>query len=91
MGIIGAMISEPEVLILDEPFNFLDPSSQIILMKLLSEYHKNNTKTIILSSHNLNHVSDLCSRIAIMERGKIIMDKVNTNGIIEEIKSYFQM
>lgn len=91
VGIIGAMISEPEVLVLDEPFNFLDPSSQIILIKILKEYHKAKTKTIILSSHNLNHISDLCTRIAVMERGKIIQDQVNSLNSMEKIESYFQI
>lgn len=58
VGIIGAMISKPEILILDEPFNFLDPSSQISLKKILRTYHEENTKTIILSSHNLSHIYD---------------------------------
>lgn len=91
VGIIGAMIPKPEVLFLDEPFNFLDPSSQISLKQILNKYHEENTKTIILSSHNLNHVSDLCTRIALMERGKIIKDLVNTNGAMEEIQTYFQL
>jgi ABC-2 type transport system ATP-binding protein len=91
VGIIGAMISKPEVLILDEPFNFLDPSSQISLKQILRRYHEENTKTIILSSHNLNHISDLCTRIALMERGKIIKDLTNTEEAMNEIETYFEL
>lgn len=91
VGIIGAMISEPEVLILDEPFNFLDPSSQISLKQILKRYHGENTKTIILSSHNLNHISDLCTRIALMEKGKIIKDLKNTEEAMNEIETYFKL
>jgi len=89
VGIIGAMISNPGVLILDEPFNFLDPSSQICLKKLLSNYHEGRTKTIILSSHNLNHIYELCTRVALMEKGKIIKDSANTAENMKEIESYF--
>jgi len=91
VGIIGAMISKPEVLILDEPFNFLDPGSQISLKKILSKYHEESTKTIIVSSHNLNHISDLSTRIALMEKGKIIKDLKNTFGTMQEIESYFKL
>jgi len=89
VGIIGAMISEPEVLILDEPFNFLDPSSQISLKQILKRYHEKNTKTIILSSHNLSHISDLCTRVALMEKGKIIRDFKNSPETMKEIEDYF--
>lgn len=89
VGIIGAMISKPEVLILDEPFNFLDPSSQISLKQLLSRYHEENTKTIIISSHNLTHISDLCTRVALMEKGKIIKDCKNTSENMKDVEFYF--
>ena len=90
VGIVGAMISEPEILILDEPFNFLDPSSQINLKHILRKYYEGKTKTIILSSHNLNHISDLCTRIALMEKGKIIKDCCNNPDTIKEIEDYFE-
>jgi ABC-2 type transport system ATP-binding protein len=89
VGIIGAMISKPEVLILDEPFNFLDPSSQIILKQILMKHHRDSTSTIILSSHNLNHISDLCTRIVLMEKGKIIKDFSNNSDSMHEIDIYF--
>ena len=88
-GIIGASISQPEVLILDEPFNFIDPSSQISLKQILKRYNGENTKTIILSSHNLSHIADLCTRIVLMEHGKIIKDYINSPVTIKEIENYF--
>jgi ABC-2 type transport system ATP-binding protein len=91
VGIIGAMVSQPEVLILDEPFSFLDPSSQNALKQILRRYHEENTKTIVLSSHNLTHISDLCTRIALMERGKIIKDLINTEEAMKEIEIYFEL
>jgi len=90
VGVIGAMISEPEILILDEPFNFLDPSSQINLKHILRRSYEANTRTIILSSHNLNHISDLCTRIALMEKGKIIKDCNNSSESMMEIEDYFK-
>lgn len=89
VGIIGAMISEPEVLILDEPFNFLDPTSQIFLKKMLLSYHEERNMTIILSSHNLKHISNLCTRVALMEKGKIIKDYMNNSDSMNEIETYF--
>ena len=89
VGIIGAMISNPEVLILDEPFNFLDPSSQICLKKILGNFNEGKSKTIILSSHNLNHIHDLCTRVALMEKGKIIKDCTNTAENMRNIELYF--
>jgi ABC-2 type transport system ATP-binding protein len=90
VGIIGAMIAEPEVLILDEPFNFLDPSSQIIFKNLLLKYHESKTKTIVISSHNLTHISELCTRIVLMEKGKFIQDIRNEPGAMKDIENYFE-
>ena len=55
IGIISAMLHYPQILILDEPFNFLDPSSQSIIKHLLKKYNEEHQATVIISSHNLNH------------------------------------
>jgi ABC-2 type transport system ATP-binding protein len=89
IGIIGALISNPEILILDEPFNYLDPTSQIRLKQILQRDFEGNAKIVILSSHNLNHISDLCTRVALMEEGYIIKDHKNTSYYIEDLTSYF--
>jgi ABC-2 type transport system ATP-binding protein len=89
VGIIGAMLSEPEILILDEPFNFLDPSSQIKLKQRLLNYSQKNKATIIISSHNLTHISDICTRIILMEKGKIIGDYKNDDKSQRVINAYF--
>ena len=90
IGIISAMIHHPQLLILDEPFNFLDPTSQSIIKQLLKKYHEEHNATVIISSHNLNHTVDICSRIALMEHGKIIRDLVNVNNSAEqELEDYF--
>jgi ABC-2 type transport system ATP-binding protein len=91
IGIIGAMLVRPKLLILDEPFNFLDPSSQIIMKRLLQEYNRKYNTTILLSSHNLQHVMDICSRIIVLESGHIIRDEINPdNEAKQSIENYFE-
>lgn len=92
VGIVASMIARPEVLILDEPFNFLDPSSQIMLKALLSEYNRVTGATVIVSSHNLEHTTDICKRIALMENGHIVQDIDNSNGEAASVlKDYFTL
>lgn len=69
IGIISAMLHHPQLLILDEPFNFLDPSSQSVIKHLLKKYNEEYRATVIISSHNLNHTVDVCPRIALLEYG----------------------
>ena len=91
-GIIGAMLHRPSLLILDEPFNFLDPSSQSVIKHLLAEYNKETGATILVSSHNLNHTTDVCPRIALLENGIIIRDIDNaTHTAEQELESYFNV
>lgn len=90
IGIISAMLHHPQILILDEPFNFLDPSSQSIIRNLLKEYNKETGATILISSHNINHTTDICPRIALLENGIILRDIDNTDKTAEkELESYF--
>ena len=83
IGIISAMLHYPQLLILDEPFNFLDPSSQSIIK---------HQATVIISSHNLNHTVDVCPRIALLEYGIIIRDIINEDNSAEkELEAYFNV
>jgi len=92
IGIISAMIHHPELLILDEPFNFLDPSSQSIIKHILKDFNEQTGATILISSHNLNHTTDICPRIALLENGKIIRDIDNTDNSAEkELEDYFNV
>lgn len=92
VGIISAMIHQPQVLILDEPFNFLDPSSQSIIKHLLKAYNEETHATILISSHNLNHTTDICPRIALLEHGIILRDIQNENNSAEkELEEYFNV
>ena len=85
LGIIGALLSASEVVIFDEPFNFLDPSSQQSFIKILMEYSKWENATVILSSHNLEFVSQICTRIIILENGKIMDDKIGRASCRERV------
>ena len=92
IGIISAMLHYPQSLILDEPFNFLDPSSQSIIKHLLKKYNEEHQATVIISSHNLNHTVDVCPRIALLEHGVIIRDIINEDNSAEkELEDYFNV
>ena len=90
VGIISALLRQPSVVILDEPFNFLDPTSQLLLKHLLTDYRERTGATILISSHNLQHTIDISSRIALLEHGQIIRDLPNEQGnATEELEAYF--
>ena len=92
IGIISAMLHYPQLLILDEPFNFLDPSSQSIIKHLLKKYNEEHQATVIISSHNLNHTVDVCPRIALLEHGVIIRDIINEDNSAEKaLEDYFNV
>lgn len=92
VGIVAAMLLRPKVLILDEPFNFLDPSSQSAIKNLLHEYNRETGATILVSSHNLQHTVDISPRIALLENGVIIRDIDNADGKAqEELENYFKI
>ena len=92
LGIANAILGNPEVLILDEPFNFLDPSSQSHIKHILTAYNQETGATILVSSHNLNHTVDICPRIALLENGHIIRDIANHNGEAQaELEDYFEV
>lgn len=92
IGIIAAMLHHPQLLILDEPFNFLDPSSQSVIKQLLKKYNAEHKATVLISSHNLSHTVDICPRIALLEHGVIIRDILNEDGSAEkELEDYFNV
>lgn len=90
IGIIGAMMIRPKVLLLDEPFNYLDPSSQIVVARLIAQLNAEQGTTVIISSHNLSFVSDISTRILLLEKGHVIKDLPNVQGsAIAELNDYF--
>ena len=90
VGIISALFRHPKTVILDEPFNFLDPTSQLVLKHLLQDYAQQTGATILISSHNLQHTVDISTRIALLEHGQIIRDLPNAEGSASaELQEYF--
>ena len=90
IGIIGAMLIRPRILILDEPFNYLDPSSQIVVARLIREMNRDLGTTVVVSSHNLASINDICDRILLLEKGNLIMDKPHAPGSTDpELEAYF--
>jgi ABC-2 type transport system ATP-binding protein len=91
IGIISALITEPKVLVLDEPFNSLDPTSQIILKRILTDHNKRTSATILISSHDLTHVTDICQRVVLLEKGMVIRDIQNDGTALAELNEYFSV
>ena len=90
VGIISALFNRPKLVILDEPFNFLDPSSQNILKHELTAYAQQTGATILVSSHNLLHTIEISTRIALMEKGHIIRDITSVDESSKaELENYF--
>ncbi|NIG54891.1 ATP-binding cassette domain-containing protein [Chitinophaga sp. Cy-1792] len=89
IGIVGAMLRGCPYLVLDEPFANLDPSSQIRLKQILRQMNQQLGITILLSSHDLLHVAELCSRIILLENGKIIEDVPTDADTLAELTDYF--
>ena len=89
VGLIATFIGNPKVVILDEPFANLDPTTQIRLKQLIKAETEKRELTLLISSHDLNHVTDVCNRIVLLERGAVIMDKETTAKTLQELEDYF--
>jgi ABC-2 type transport system ATP-binding protein len=90
VGILASILSKPEFLILDEPFSNLDPSSQSWLKSKLKDLSKEGV-TVIISSHDLKHVTEICSRILLLEDGRIVKDANTSNETLIELEKYFEI
>jgi len=88
-GIVGALIGNPDVIILDEPFANLDPTTQIRLKKLLNSLTKEADKTILISSHDLGHVTEVCDRIVVLDKGNVVKDLHTSAETLKELESFF--
>ena len=89
VGIAAALISKPEIIILDEPFNSLDPTTQIRLKNLLKTLCKEKEITLLISSHDLNHITEVCDRIVVLHEGKIVHDLVTNQDTLKVLEEYF--
>lgn len=89
VGVASAMMANPEIIILDEPFNGLDPTTQIRLKNLLKGLKRDKQVTMLISSHDLYHVTEVCERIAVLEEGIIVRDLRTSDTTLSELESYF--
>lgn len=89
VGIAAALMGNPDVVMLDEPFENLDPSSQIRLKKLILRETESSRVTFLISSHDLNHVTEICERIVLLEKGKVIRDLREKTEMMAELEAYF--
>lgn len=90
VGIAAAFIGDPEVILLDEPFENLDPTSQNRLKKIITEERAQNNTMFLISSHDLTHVTDICNRIVLLEKGHILKDlKDDKEVMASALADYF--
>jgi ABC-2 type transport system ATP-binding protein len=90
-GIIAAMMGNPKVVILDEPFANLDPTTQIRLKKILKTLTENKEVTVLVSSHDLSHVTEVCERIVVLDKGHLVKDIKTSQETLKELESYFSV
>lgn len=90
-GIAAAMMGNPQVVILDEPFANLDPTTQIRLKKLLKELTDDREITVLISSHDLSHVTEVCERIVVLDKGNVVKDIQTSAETLKELESYFSV
>ncbi|MCO4820761.1 MAG: ABC transporter ATP-binding protein [Flavobacteriaceae bacterium] len=88
-GIVAALIGNPEVIILDEPFANLDPTTQIRLKQIIKNLAEQQGVTVLVSSHDLMHVTDVCERIVVLEKGEIIKDLATSDATLKELEAHF--
>lgn len=89
VGVVGALMGNASVIVLDEPFANLDPTSQYKLRSIIKEFAQQKEKTLLISSHDLDHVADVCSRIVILEKGQIVRDVQKTESTLSELEEFF--
>jgi ABC-2 type transport system ATP-binding protein len=88
-GIVAALIGNPEVIILDEPFANLDPTTQIRLKGIIKDLAQKQGVTVLVSSHDLLHVTDVCERIVVLEKGQIVKDLATNEATLKELEAHF--
>ena len=89
VGIVAALLGNPEVIILDEPFANLDPTTQIRLKNIIKELTLNRNITVLVSSHDLMHVTEVCERIVVLEKGEVVKDLMTSEATLKELEAHF--
>lgn len=89
VGIIATLIGNPEVVILDEPFANLDPTTVNRLKNIIKELAENPEVTILVSSHDLQHTVEVCTRIVALNKGEVVKDIQTSPETLKELESFF--
>jgi len=89
VGIIATLIGNPEVIILDEPFANLDPTTQIRLKNIIKKLADNPEVTVLVSSHDLLHTIEVSNRIVALEKGQIVKDIHTNEETLQELETFF--
>ena len=88
-GIVASFIGNPEVVILDEPFANLDPTTQIRLKGIIKELAAKEEVTVLVSSHDLQHVTEVCERIVVLNKGEVVKDIQTSTETLKELETFF--
>lgn len=88
-GIVASFIGNPEVIILDEPFANLDPTTQIRLKAIIRDLAAKQGITVLVSSHDLMHITEVCERIVVLNKGEIVKDIQTSTETLRELESFF--
>ncbi|MEO8254767.1 MAG: ABC transporter ATP-binding protein [Flavobacterium sp.] len=89
VGIIATLIGNPEVIILDEPFANLDPTTVIRLKKIIKQLAENPNVTVLVSSHDLQHTVEVCDRIVALNKGEVVKDLLTSKETLQELELFF--
>jgi ABC-2 type transport system ATP-binding protein len=89
VGIIATLIGNPEVVILDEPFANLDPTTVNRLKKIIKELSEKPEVTVLVSSHDLVHTVEVCNRIVALNKGEIVKDIETSPETLKELEAFF--
>ena len=88
-GIVASFIGKPELIILDEPFANLDPTTQIRLKEIIKDLSENRDVTVLVSSHDLSHVTEVCERIVVLNKGEVVKDIQTSKETLTELEAFF--
>ena len=91
VGIIATLIGQPQVVILDEPFANLDPTTVSRLKKIINELSENPDVTVLISSHDLVHTVEVCNRIVALNKGEVVKDIVTSTETLKELEDFFSI
>lgn len=89
VGIVATLIGSPDVIILDEPFANLDPTTQIRLKGIIKKMASDREVTVLVSSHDLQHVTEVCERIVVLEKGTLVKDIITSPATLKDLEAYF--